>query len=286
MNNKNQELYNFIISNSTQLTDTWIKTKQAPQGTIYSSNVSESVEKRLRAQNKKFISTIASIFNTNDTDAIYGPIQQWAREVAQDRVENHTSISDVISQFKHFRQIYWNKINEFPKHTSLAITSEDILTWSNMFHYAFDTVIEEFIKTYRDSFQTTLTAQQEVINELSSPVISLTKEISVLPLIGLIDTHRSKCILESTIHQCQEKQVEYLVIDLSGVPIVDTMVANEIFQLVATLKLLGVKSVLTGIRPDVAQTTVNLGIEIKDIPTYSSLQKALKHLNFKVVQTL
>ncbi|MED4463942.1 STAS domain-containing protein [Metabacillus fastidiosus] len=270
-----------IIDHCTELTDTWIQSKHAAKGTVYAPDAPEKVKERLRKQNKKFIHTIAAVFIIPDKESIYEPIKKWASEVANDRVESNTQISDIISQFKQFRQIYWKKISEFTLSDTANITPKDILEWSYLFHFAFDTLIEEFVSLYTQVLNKNLSAQKEMILELSSPIITLTNKISILPLIGEIDTQRAKFILESTLMQCQEKKVDYLVIDLSGVPIVDTMVANQIFLVVSSVNLLGVTCLITGIRPEVAQTAVQLGIDFSAIPTFSTLQKALSYLHFE-----
>ncbi|MGG3889337.1 STAS domain-containing protein [Metabacillus fastidiosus] len=281
MDNKNQLLYDFIIDHCTELTDTWIQSKHAAKGTVYAPDAPEKVKERLRKQNKKFIHTIAAVFITPDKESIYEPIKKWASEVANDRVESNTQMSDIISQFKQFRQIYWEKISEFTLSDTANITPKEVLEWSYLFHFAFDTLIEEFVSLYTQVLNKNLSAQKEMILELSSPIITLTNKISILPLIGEIDTQRAKFILESTLMQCQEKKVDYLVIDLSGVPIVDTMVANQIFLVVSSVNLLGVTCLITGIRPEVAQTAVQLGIDFSAIPTFSTLQKALSYLHFE-----
>ncbi|MEA3321756.1 MAG: STAS domain-containing protein [Bacillota bacterium] len=277
---KNVALHDFIVNNTDSLTNAWFQSKKAKEGSIYSSTAPTICEK-LRVQNQKFITTIAHIFINPDTDSNYDAIKQWASDVAKDRVSTHTELNEIIPQFKVFRQIYWNKINEFASEPTNSITPEKLLTWSNLFHYAFDNVIEEFVATYTAYHRATLLAQQEMISELSSPIIKLTNEISVLPLIGSIDTHRAKVITETSLKQCQEKNVECLVIDLSGVPIVDTMVANQLFIVVTALELIGVKSIITGVRPEVAQTAIHLGLDFSHITIYSSLQKALEKWEFR-----
>ncbi|MDV2583684.1 STAS domain-containing protein, partial [Alkalibacillus haloalkaliphilus] len=82
-----------------------------------------------------------------------------------------------------------------------------------------------------------LQSQQEMITELSSPVILIKDQIAILPLVGDIDTYRAKIIFDKTLKQCNDLQVEHLVIDLSGVPIIDTMVANQIFHVISGLEL-------------------------------------------------
>ena len=105
--------------------------------------------------------------------------------------------------------------------------------------------------------------------------IKLNSTTALLPLIGEIDTHRAKVILESTLNQCAKFKIDRLYIDLLGVPIVDTMVAHQISQMYGALKLIGVDTCLSGVRPSIAQTTVQLCIDFKDIETYSSIEQAM-----------
>jgi rsbT co-antagonist protein RsbR len=138
-----------------------------------------------------------------------------------------------------------------------------------------DSVILKFTEeTYHYSTYQ-LKAQQEMINELSSPVISLTRVTALLPLVGDIDTARAKMIIENTLNQCAVRNVEHLCIDLSGVVMIDTMVAQQIFQLISALKLIGVKTTLSGIRPEIASTAVQLGLSFKDVEIETNLAKAL-----------
>ncbi|WP_175991458.1 STAS domain-containing protein [Bacillus sp. Marseille-Q1617] len=278
MNTKNDELYEFILQNTDDLTNTWFKSKKASIGSIYSESVPITIEEKLRAQNKKFIMSIAQIFKHRDDEKKYEAIKQWANEVARDRVLTNTPLSEIIHQFKLFRQIYWNKIDGFTQTDPSGISPAQLLEWSNQFNFAFDSVIEEFVITYTDFHQATVAAQKEVIMELSSPVIKLTHSTAVLPLIGNIDTHRAKSLIESSLEQCQKKGIECLVIDISGVAIVDTMVANQIFLLVSALDLIGVKSIITGMRPEVAQTATQLGLDFSKIAIYSNLERAIEDI--------
>ncbi|MFC3884136.1 STAS domain-containing protein [Bacillus songklensis] len=120
-----------------------------------------------------------------------------------------------------------------------------------------------------------LTSHKEMILELSTPIIPVTSKVGILPLVGDIDTYRARIIRETTLTRSNKLKLEYLIIDLSGVPYMDTMVANELFQINKALSLLGISTVITGISPTIAQTTIQLGLDFRNISTYSSLQQAL-----------
>ncbi|WP_396126104.1 STAS domain-containing protein [Cytobacillus firmus] len=144
--------------------------------------------------------------------------------------------------------------------------------------YTLDYVMETFTENFMDILLSRLSAQSLLIKELSTPVIPLSSEVGLLPLIGDIDTERAKFIMESTLQQSVKLGITHLIIDLSGVIMVDTMVAHQIFQVISSLKLIGVQSTLLGIRPEVAQTAIQLGIDFKDITTENSLEKVFRKL--------
>ncbi|KYC89808.1 hypothetical protein B4140_0240 [Bacillus amyloliquefaciens] len=141
----------------------------------------------------------------------------------------------------------------------------------------------DFTEQFQKLMIARLSSQQELISELSCPVILIADTIGTLPLIGSIDTRRTRVILESVPENCVAKRITNLVIDLSGVPIVDTMVAQQLYMLSKTLFLLGIKTVFSGIRPDVAQTSIQLGLDFSEYQTYGSLEQALASMGVTCV---
>ena len=131
--------------------------------------------------------------------------------------------------------------------------------------------------------KSTIKAQAEVIKkqkdyllELSTPVMPLLDGILVLPLIGTIDTRRARQIMDNLLSGIVEAQADTVLIDISGVPIVDTQVAHHLMKTVQAARLLGARCIIVGIRPEFAQTIVKLGIHFGTIVTKNSLQAGLK----------
>lgn len=125
-----------------------------------------------------------------------------------------------------------------------------------------------------ESYQKVLEQAKSAFLELSVPIVPLVKGTGVLPLIGNIDTERAQLILEETLKQSSKLKLENLILDLSGVLIVDTMVADQLYKVIDALSLLGVTTVLTGIRPEVAQTMVSLGLNIDKFKVKGNLHQA------------
>jgi rsbT co-antagonist protein RsbR len=117
--------------------------------------------------------------------------------------------------------------------------------------------------------------QSGLLAELSTPLIPLTQAVVVMPLIGSIDSGRAQQVLETLLHGITERHARIAILDITGVPIVDTHVAGALIRAAQAAQLLGAQVVLTGIRPEVAQTLVGMGTELHGIITRSDLQSGI-----------
>lgn len=277
MKEKNKQLFNYLENNASKLTEEWLATIYKQSGDKYITVLSDEELQTIKRQNLQFISIIANVFSSGELIDEHNMLS-WVEETAKNSAESDSSINEVIYWFKNLRTAYWKKIEQFINETTLEITKEDVSSWTYVFNNAFDTLIEKFVEQFNLQQIRLLQAQQMTIRELSSPVISIVDKIAVLPLVGNIDSHRAQIILETTLNQCNEKNIRHLVIDLSGVPIMDTMVAHQIFKLIDTLKLTGTVTSIAGIRPEIAQTATHLGIDFSQIDTQSTTKKVLNNL--------
>lgn len=268
------ELYDFLIDNKCNLTNDWLSTRGKIDGSIYAANADDQVEEQLRKENGAFTDAISSVFIHDQADYLVS-IQQWVTIIAKERANQGVPLHEVIAQLRIFRKVYWSYVRKFFQQEGKA-TSTDALRWSDAMNDAFDYIIEHFAIQHHEANQRILQSQQHMINELSSPVIPIKAGIGILPLVGDIDTYRAKVILETALEQSMKQKLHTLFIDLSAVAIIDTMVAQQIFQLMASLKIIGVQSVLSGIRPEIAQTAITLGINFKDIKVHANLMRALE----------
>ncbi len=121
-----------------------------------------------------------------------------------------------------------------------------------------------------------LEAQQAAIRELSTPVIQLWPGVLILPIVGAIDSPRAAQITEDLLERIVAAQARVVIVDITGVPLVDTGVANRLLKTVRAASLLGAHCLLAGIRPEIAQTVVHLGVDLSGIETYADLQSGLE----------
>jgi rsbT co-antagonist protein RsbR len=117
--------------------------------------------------------------------------------------------------------------------------------------------------------------QSQALAEVSTPLLSIGDDIMVMPLIGAIDSRRIQYMISNLLNGVSERRARYVILDITGVPVVDTQVANVLIQSAQAVKLLGAQIILSGIRPEVAQILVGLGIEFREVITRATLQAAI-----------
>ena len=130
------------------------------------------------------------------------------------------------------------------------------------------------LETYAAARETVIAQQTETLLELSTPVVKLWDGIVALPLVGTLDSARTQVVMETLLQALVDSGSEHAIIDITGVPAVDTQVAQHLLKTVHAARLLGAECIISGIRPQIAQTVVALGIEFGDIETKATLADA------------
>jgi rsbT co-antagonist protein RsbR len=131
-------------------------------------------------------------------------------------------------------------------------------------------------EVYQESREGVIHRQQQELMELSTPVVQLWDEVLALPLIGTLDSGRTQVVMESLLQRVVETGARIAIIDITGVPTVDTLVAQHLMKTVAATRLMGADCIISGIRPQIAQTIVHLGVNLNDIVTKATLADAFQ----------
>ena len=143
-----------------------------------------------------------------------------------------------------------------------------------------DNFIDQLALHTTDSFihgrDQVIARQQEEMLELSTPVVTLWDGIVALPLIGTLDSARTQVVMESLLQAIVQTNSRFAIIDITGVPTVDTLVAQHLLKTITAARLMGAECILSGIRPQIAQTIVHLGINLEDVITKAKLSDAFK----------
>lgn len=131
------------------------------------------------------------------------------------------------------------------------------------------------VRTYQKSREAVIKRQQEELLELSTPVVKLWDGVLALPMIGTLDSQRTQVVMESLLQRIVDTGSEIAIIDITGVPTVDTLVAQHLLKTVTAIRLMGADCIISGVRPQIAQTIVHLGLDLQGIVTKASLADAL-----------
>ncbi|MEK6267357.1 MAG: STAS domain-containing protein [Planococcus sp. (in: firmicutes)] len=193
------------------------------------------------------------------------------------------SITFVTKAIGHFAEIVYEDMRkeEMINDGNLADYIEEFSKWITP-------IRESTIQAYSKTWERTVNLQKIALQELSASLIPVFEKVSVMPLVGTIDTERAKLIMENLLEGVVKHRAEVVLLDITGVPVVDTMVAHHIIQAADAVRLVGAKCMLVGIRAEIAQTIVTLGINLNDFTTTSTLQRgveqALAWTNRKIVE--
>jgi rsbT co-antagonist protein RsbR len=130
--------------------------------------------------------------------------------------------------------------------------------------------------TYGRKRERLITDQQKALLELSTPIVRVWDRILMVPLIGVLDSQRTQMVMESLLTAIEETQSKVALLDISGIPIVDSLVAKHLIRTVSAAKLMGAQCIITGIRARISQTMIQLGVDLTDVITRSSLADGLR----------
>jgi len=138
-----------------------------------------------------------------------------------------------------------------------------------------DQVAQYTVSTFQQAREDIIKRQQEELLELSTPVIKLWDGVLAVPMIGVLDSNRTQIVMETLLQTIADTESELAIIDITGVPTVDTLVAQHLLKTVSAIRLMGAECIISGIRPQIAQTIVHLGIDLQGITTKATLADAL-----------
>ncbi|WP_418055751.1 STAS domain-containing protein, partial [Priestia megaterium] len=236
----------------------------------------KDIQQQLEPWRVHLIQIYADSVSTNDTKN-FEVLEEWGREVANLLVVLQLPLDVALEEISYYRNVIGEIIKEEAK--AETFTFDAFYQVISRFNVVVDKAVHWVSKSYMTDFANKIQSARYAIDELSIPVVRITKEIGVIPLVGDLDTNRAQILMENALQHGSDYKLNWLIIDLYAVPIIDTMVADQIFKVIGALRLLGIQVVLSGIRAEIAQTMVNLGLDLADITTFSSLHQAVEYVN-------
>jgi rsbT co-antagonist protein RsbR len=231
-------------------------------------------ETELHAQAKDFVRNLLTLMESGDTSDVSR--SEWKAMIAflegitRSRVLQGFSSDETAAFIFSFKKPLFARLRTELGRDADALGDE---TW--LATQVLDKLGLIGVRSFQKSREEVINRQQEEMLELSTPVVKLWDGILGLPMIGTLDSARTQIVMESLLQKIVETGSETAIIDITGVPTVDTLVAQHLLKTVTAIRLMGADCIISGVRPQIAQTIVHLGVDLQGVTTKASLADAL-----------
>lgn len=267
-----ENLKEIVLENSESIVKMWMIEVEKLKSGNYTSTISDDL---FVSTNREFVNVI---FNSIKDGGSTKSVELFSEKI----INLGWPLSYITDGLQVFRRV----TIEFILDTQEKVDTDSFSVILTSVDQWVEPIIRQLVNEYSGSWENIVSLQRVALQELSAPLIPVVEGITVMPLIGTIDTERAKLIMENLLDGVIRHNAEVVLIDITGVPVVDTMVAHHIIQAAEAVRLVGATCILSGIRPEIAQTIVNLGIDLEKFPTKSTLEKgfmsALEKTNRKI----
>jgi len=264
-----QTLRKIIAQSQKELLVEWVQA-QLSATTLRSDLMKES---ELREQSRELLALLQAAIASGDISQIdrsdWTSVRDFLAKVSRSRAQQGFSPSETATFVLSLKQPLFSLLRTELSKDAQALADE-VWTTTNLLDKLALLTVESYVKSREELIQ----RQQREMMELSTPVVQLWENILALPLIGTLDSERTQIVMESLLQKIVETGASIAIIDITGVPTVDTLVAQHLLKTVAAARLMGADCIISGIRPQIAQTIVHLGVNLSDVTTKASLADA------------
>ena len=269
-----------IRANEPEILSSWMSSQQQSRATR--RDLMSDAD--LQRESREFLTALSRAASAGGVADIssssYSPVRDFLTNLSATRARLGYSPGETAKFVLSLKQPLFAQIR---KATTDAHTLADE-TWAASL--LLDQLGLHTAEMYQKSREQLIVRQQQEMMELSTPVVTLWKGILALPLIGTLDSARTQVVMENLLQRIVETGSVIAILDITGVPTVDTLVAQHLLKTVAAARLMGADCIISGIRPQIAQTIVHLGVELGSVTTKATLADAfavaLKRLDLRV----
>lgn len=271
MNTDKKEVVDILLEKKQSIYEQWILVQMS------SDSLREdllSIEE-LKSQSKTFLDELIRAVkqgNVNDIDSDeYSMLREILGEISDARAQQGFTPSETATYVFSLKDVLLSflqeQFNDRPEILAVEIIKINKLL-DQLGLYTFE--------NYTKKREGIISRQQQEILELSTPVIQVWDGILAVPLIGTLDSIRSQIVMENLLKEITVTGAQITILDISGVPAMDTLVAQHLMKTVKAARLMGAECIISGIRPAIAQTIVHLGVDLSEVKTKATLASALK----------
>lgn len=265
----NGHISNLIRTHEAELLAQWVE-QQLAVATMRRDLIKEA---ELREQSRQFLAAFSQTLQSGEMSNILAPAWDNARGVlaAVSGLRARQGFSPVETAMFVFslKQPLFDLLRQNTSQNGLDLVEKIGLV---------DTLLDKLglftTEIYQKNREEVIARQQQELLELSTPVVRLWEGVLALPLIGTLDSARTQVVMESLLTRIVETGAAITIIDITGVPAVDTLVAQHLLRTVAAARLMGADCIISGIRPQIAQTIVHLGVDLSNVVTKATLADA------------
>jgi len=253
-----------------EMLDEWLREQLS--GFRAGSKITES---ELRSQSTEFLSLLQQATQGGNVGDVQGPsygrVRDMLGDISRSRSLQGFSPSETAMFVLSLKRPLFSRIRK-----ELATDADSLatVTWSAT--QLLDRLGLYTTEVYQKSREEVIMRQQDELLELSTPVVKLWDGILALPMIGTLDSARTQVVMESLLQRIVETGADIAIIDITGVPTVDTLTAQHLLKTVTAARLMGAECIISGIRPQIAQTIVHLGVDLGGVTTKASLADAFR----------
>jgi rsbT co-antagonist protein RsbR len=264
-----QVLRQVLASHQKELLQDWTQ-KQLAADTVRSDLMKDS---ELREQSKEFLGLLRDATRDGDIGRLQGSawtlVKEFLSGISRSRALQGFSPTETATFVFSLKQPLFSRVRAELSNDAQALADE---LWQTT--ELLDALGLYTTDMYLKMREEVISRQQQELLELSTPVVKLWENILALPLIGTLDSDRTQVVMENLLQKIVETGAAIAIIDITGVPTVDTLVAQHLLKTVAAARLMGADCIISGIRPQIAQTIVHLGVNLSDVTTKATLADA------------
>jgi rsbT co-antagonist protein RsbR len=282
--NGHSQIPEVVKQHESELLKAWLE-QQLADITVRGDLMKES---ELREQSRQFLTLFTAALQDGNVNDIktrdWAAVREMLTTISASRARQSFSPSETATFIFSLKQPLFERLQQSLKEDPAGLVEE--IGTANVL---LDKLGLFTMEIYQQSREEVIGRQQQELMELSTPVVRLWEGVLAVPLIGTLDSTRTQVVMENLLQRIMETGSPITIIDITGVPVVDTLVAQHLLKTVAAARLMGADCIISGIRPQIAQTIVHLGVDLSDVVTKASLADAftlaLRRLGFSLART-
>ena len=272
---------NVLKKNGKEIHAAWSKDLANTSG-LGRGRISATELDQQTAEFMRLLTDVAEHANASDIGATdFKPLREFLEGISRSRVAQGFSSDETASFIFSLKKPLFAALRADAGKDADALATQ---VWKAT--ELLDALGLHTVKAFQKSREEVINRQQREMLELSSPVVKLWEGILALPMIGTLDSARTQVVMESLLQKVVETGAQIAILDITGVPTVDTLVAQHLIKTVTALRLMGAECIISGVRPQIAQTIVHLGVDLQGITTKANLADALALALKRTGQTL